>query len=98
MNGAMAGGGRRRAFRQMLLPALLLVTAAALAAQDAPEDVTASLPRPGRLVAEAAPNDDGSHITLRWPASVKDTESIRYVLYLSRRPGWRPFRCKVIGG
>ena len=52
------------------------------------------LPRPQYLSAEPTPNDDGTHITVRWPRVRTEEEDFEYVLYVSLDPRWRQFECQ----
>jgi len=55
-----------------------------------------ALPHPEYLIAEPTPNDNGTHITVRWPRAKGAPEDFDYVLYISRDPRWRWFKCRTV--
>ncbi|MDP6440039.1 MAG: hypothetical protein QGH74_10420 [Candidatus Brocadiia bacterium] len=67
---------------------LLLLPAAAAAGQEEEAravHTTPDLPSPEYFIAEPAPNDDGTHVGLRWPRAKDGAGEFDYVVYISRR-------------
>jgi len=73
--------------------ALCLASAAALSAEPEPQLPEPALPSPEYFVAEPAPNDNGTHIGLRWPRAETDNGDFEYVISVARGPDRSWFEC-----
>jgi len=67
--------------------------------ESAPAPEAVAIPAPSFLIAEPTPNDNGTHVTVRWPRLPADLEKQAakagwsYVVYISVDPSWRWFEC-----
>lgn len=77
-------------FGLLWLIVLLWSAAASASATEGDATVAQGLPpEPAYLIAEPTPSDDGTHVTVRWPRAETERTDFRYVVYISRDPGWR---------
>jgi len=74
----------QRAIMLAACGALLMALSGALSAEPTAPDY---------FVADPAPNDNGTHISLRWPRVPSTGAGLEYVIYVGRGPARQRFQC-----